>query len=642
MESDIHFKKTADCGFLIAHWQSEIRNNKITMSLNPTKLFLQKYLLPGFILFLAVSSSAQTNDTLSIYKKIEKFAYKHKVTTLLYHAIFVEPAPKKYDLKPLSGKQKKVDPNLKYEGKIIRDIEIITYDPFGYSVNDTTRKVINPLQKIGNHYHITTRDRVIHNLLLFKNNDPIDILKINESERILRTMGYINDARIYITKVGHSDSVNIKIVVQDKWNLNAPASGGTTGGHVTLRDINILGLGQQYQQYIGYNVNGNYEFTGSNTISNIGHSFISSNIFYTTTNYLTQIGFALNRPFYSPLAKWAGGISATNTTGTYQYIDTIEKVTKKLDLNYYNSDIWIAKNIHPITGIKANRRLSNIIVAFRYAETHFQKRPSFSIDKSMTNVNTSLYLGSVGFSLSKFYKDQYIYRFGANEDVPEGLIVQYLYGVYYKELTGIRYYTGFNISRGKHIENIGYLSGNVAYGTLFNYLVPNNSTFNIGGMYFTDLLRSKKWYFRQFLYLKYINGINKTQYEKITLRSDELYGFNSGTLLGKSKMVVNLEGVTYMPYNIIGFKFAPVVLMGFGMLETDSVKLFKGHVYQAYAVGLLIRNENLLTSSFRITYGVYPYIPAGGDNNLKFNPVISFTLKVQSFLFAKPDIVAYQ
>ena len=612
------------------------------MSASATKLSFRKYLLLGFVLLQAIIASAQTNDTLSIYNKIKKRAYKHKTTTWLYHAIFVEPVPKKYEAKSLSDKQKKVDPYLKYEGKIIRKIEIVTYDPFGFSVNDTNKREINPLQKIGNHYHVTTRDKIINNLLLFKDNDPIDLFIINESERILRQAAYINDARIYIAKINNSDSVDIKIMVQDRWAIDAPVSGNLSGGHLRLRDRNILGLGQRYEQYIAYNINGNYEFTGRNTIANIGHSFISSDIFYTKTNYMTRIGFDFNRPFYSPLTKWAGGISGTNTSDTYQYVDTVEKANKKLDLNYYSSDVWIAKNVHPITGKRVNRRVSNLIVALRYAQTHFDNRPSFSIDTSFTNVNTSLYLGSLGFALSKFYRDQFIFRFGANEDVPEGLIVQYLYGVLYKEQTGIRYYTGFDISRGKHWQNVGYFSGNVAYGTLFNVSVPNNSTFNIGAMYFSDLLRGRKWYFRQFLYLKYINGINKSIYEKITLRSDELYGFDSGSLKGKSKIVVNLEGVTYAPYNIIGFKFAPVLLMGFGMLETDSIKLFTGHVYQAYSVGLLVRNENLLTSSFKITYGVYPYIPAGSSKNFKFNPFISFTLKVRSFLFSKPSIVVYE
>jgi hypothetical protein len=602
---------------------------------------IRTLLLLGFVFFMVQSTSAQTNDTLTIYKKIQKIAYRHKATTFLYQAIFVDPAPKRYENKPLSDKQKTKDPDLKYQGKIIRNIEIISYDPFGYSVNDTTRKVINPLQKLGNHYHITTRKKIVKNLLLFKKNDPVDLIVINESERILRQTTYINDARIYFSRVGHSDSVDVEVVVHDKWSIDIPATGNTSGGHLTLRDRNILGLGQRYEQYIGYNVNGNYEISGRNTIGNIGNSFISSDVFYTSTNYLTTIGFALNRSFYSPLAKWAGGIAESNTIGTYQYIDPVEKTPKKLDLNYNNSDIWLAKNIHPFTGKRTNRRISNFTVALRYAQTHFESRPPFTIDQAFSNVNTNLYLGSVGFALSKFYKDQFIYRFGANEDVPEGLIVQYLYGVLFKEYTGIRYYTGFNISRGKHIENIGYFSANAAYGTFFNIRVPNNSTLNLGAMYFTDLLRSKGWYFRQFIYLKYINGINKTPAEKITLRQDELYGFISGGLAGKSKVVVNLEGIIYSPYNLIGFRFAPVINAGFGMLETDQVKLFQGHVYQAYSIGLLIRNENLITNSFKITCGIYPYLPDGSRQNFKLNPSISFTLKVQSFLFSKPTIVVY-
>ena len=627
----------ANSGLQIIYRKLQITNCRfVSCNLQPA------ILLFGFILLQAVSASAQSYDTLRIYKKIKKIAYKHKATTLLYQAIFVDPVPKKYDNKPLSDKQKKTDKNLKYEGKIIRNIEIVAYDPFGYSVNDTSVKELNSLQKLGNHYHITTRKKIIKNLLLFKKNETLDLLKINESERLLRQTQYINDARIYVIDDAHPDSVDVKVVVTDRWSIDVPISGNLSGGHMTIRNRNILGLGQRYEQNIAYNLNGNYEFSGNNAIGNIGNTFISSNIFYLTTNHLTQIGAGLNRAFYSPLTKWAGGIAATNTTSNVEYRDTTEKITKKLDLNYYSSDVWIAKNIHPITGIRDNRRISNIIVALRYTETHYQKRPPFSIDTNYTNVNTTLYLGSIGFGLSKFYKDQYIFRFGANEDVPEGLIVQYLYGVSYKEYTGIRYYSGFEVSRGKHLENIGYFSGNFAYGAFFNERVRDNSTLNIGGMYFTDLLRSKGWYFRQFIYVKYTNGINKGPNEKITLRSDELYGFDSGSLTGKSKLVVNLEGVTYTPYNLIGFRFAPVVLIGLGMLETPEVKLFTGHVYQAYSIGLLVRNENLLTNSFKITVGAYPYLPDNNKTNFKFNPTISFTLKVQNFLFSKPNIVVYE
>lgn len=162
-------------------------------------------------------------------------------------------------------------------------------------------------------------------------------------------------------------------------------------------------------------------------------------------------------------------------------------------------------------------------------------------------------------------------------------------------------------------------------------------------MYFSNLHKTNnRWYYRQFIYYKYVYGINKQSYDKITLQPSELYGFNNGSLLGSSKMLLNFESVFYAPYNIIGFKVAPVALLGFGMLKTKEYKLFAGQVYQAYAVGLLLRNENLLTSSFEISYGLYPNLPDGNNHFYKFNPTISFRIKIDAFEIAKPETVIYQ
>lgn len=622
------------------------------MSHEKFKNCILKYVLLGFILLIANAGIAQNNDsippkdTLRFYKKIKKMAYRHRLTKDLYHAIFVDPAPRSYEEKPLSDQQKTEDPNAKFVGKYIHEIYVQVYDPFGYSVNDTTRKVTNPYQKLGNKYHITTRQRIILNLLLFKPDDTVDLLKFSESERILREARYINDARIYILKaLDSTDRVDVKVVIHDRWTLDAPVSGSFTGGHATLRDRNIAGTGQVYEQYIGYTIPTNYyDYRGKYNIANIKRTFISSEIFYGTTRDETKTGFSFERPFFSPLALWAGGISGSKSWGTYIYTDSTDGVPidKRIRLDQINYDTWLAFNYKPGTGKRKNRRVTNLVFALRYAGTRFQSRPSFLIDTNKTNVNSSLYLGSVGFSLNKYYKDQYIFRFGANEDIPEGLRIQFLYGLLQQEDIGFRYYTGFDIARGKHFENVGYFSANAVYGTFYNKSVTNNATLNLGLTYFSDLLRSHKWYFRQFIYFKYVYGVNKPSRDKITLRSDELYGFNSGTLLGSSKVLLNLEGVTYCPYNLIGFKIAPLVLFGFGMVENEHYKLLSGQVYQAYAVGLLIRNENLLTSSFEITYGLYPNLPDGNERFYKFNPSISFKLKVNAFDVSKPVTVDYR
>lgn len=622
-------------------------NSADLLSSNISRLFFRRLVVSACLLFFANVLSAQTptpsKDTLIVYKKIQRIAYKHKLTTLLYKAIFVEPVPKKYEKKSLSDVQKQTDPNLKFEGRIIRNIDVLIYDPFGYSVNDTTRKEINPFQKAGNKYHVNSRHKIIKNLLLFKKNDSVELLVINESERIIRDASYINDCRIYITAVrGTRDSVDLLIVANDKWTLDATVSGSFTGGHARLRERNILGSGQQYSQFVGYDLKtGNYDYRGDYVVGNIKNTFISSSVYYTTTKDITSTGFSLNRPFYSALAKWAGGISGNKIWATYTQVDTIEHFVKKHRLDYISTDVWVARSFNPGTGKKINKRNINIVVALRYAETQFQSKPPYSVDVTRTNFNSTLYLSSVGFSLRKYYKDQFIYRFGANEDVPEGLVVQCLYGILYKEQNPFRYYTGFEVSRGKHFKKIGYLSGSLIYGTFYNKSIYKDATINAGLYYFSNLFESNKWYFRQFANYKFVYGFNKGPLEKITLRPDEMYGFNNGTLLGRTKMIINLEAVAYAPYNIIGFRFASLFLFGFGILETDKVKLFNSPVYQAYSTGLLIRNENLLNASFEITYGIYPNLPDGNDRFYKFNPVTSFTLKVRSFAISKPNIVEY-
>jgi hypothetical protein len=597
--------------------------------------------------FRPLHTPPPVKDTLWLYKKIKRFAYKRRFTKEIYHAVFVDPAPPTYEEKPLSDQQKVEDPNAKFVGKYIRNIYVQVFDPFGYSVNDTTSRITNRYQKLGNKYHITTRHRIVLNLLLFKPDDTVELIKFTESERILREARYINDARIYILNATDStDRVDVKVVVHDRWTLDAPVSGSFTGGHVTLRDRNLAGSGQVFEQYIGYTIPSQYyDFHGRYNIANIKRSFISSDISYSTTPDATSTGFSFDRPFFSPIALWAGGVSGSKTWGTYKYMDSTDGISfeKKHRLDQINYDAWVAFNYKPGLGKRKNRKVTNLVLALRYAGTRFQSRPSFSIDKDMINSNSSLYLGSVGYSLNKYYKDQYIFRFGANEDIPEGLKIQLLYGVLRREDIGFRYYNGIDIARGKHMEGVGYVSVNATYGTFYNRSVMNDATLNLGFTYFSDLLKSKrKWYFRQFAYFKYVYGVNKPSYSRITLTSDELYGFNSGSLQGTSKMLLNLEGVTYCPYNLIGFKIAPLLLAGLGALETQYYKLLKGPIYQAYAVGVLIRNENLLSSSFEVTYGLYPNLPDDNKKFYRFNPSISFKLKINAFDISKPVTVDYQ
>ncbi len=592
-----------------------------------------------FCLFFMNSIFSQKKDSSDIYEKIRDAAYKRTFTTWIYHAVFVDPAPIEYPVEP-AVKQKNVNPYLKHKNRIIKNIKITVYNPFGHKVQDTVLRIDNFLENVANRVHINTRHWIIVNRLLFKNNDTLNPLALSESERLLRQAEFINDARIYIPDTLNSDSVNVNVDVYDKWPISAPSYVSTQGGNILFRNQNLFGIGQQFEQYVGYTRPDVFDYNGYYRIANLDNTYISSQLFYKTNADGTNLGLSFDRPYYSPLAKWAGGASVNHDWGFYTYTDTTLAIDKKLPLNNFGYDLWAGKSFKLKRDKTLFNQSTNIIVGERFYSNTFLARPVFDIDTARTNLNTSAFIGNVGFSIQQYYKDKFIYRFGSNEDVPEGLIVQLMYGAAKKEFSDLRYYAGAEVARAKKF-NFGYLTSTISYGMFFNEGITNNITTKYRLVYLANLVKKGRWYFREFLNYSIVHGENKLASEAVTLRSEEMYGFNSSSLSGKTKMILNFETVAYAPYNLIGFRFAGVAMAGLGMVGSPQNKIENSPLYQAYSIGIMTRNENLVSSTFQISFGIYPFLPNGDNNVFLFNPVTSFTLRVRGFSMGRPEFISY-
>lgn len=580
---------------------------------------------------------AQEKDSLAIYKKIKCLAEQRPFTKWMYQAIFVEPATTEYPTEPSKHEGSVVNPYLRYNGRVIRKVSITVLDPFGYSVNDTVRRKTSWLEKAGNHAHVTTRSWVVDNKLLFKENDKLDALSISESERLLRQAVYVSDARIFLKPVG-KDSVDVQVMVQDKWSVTIPGEITPRNANARYRDENILGTGQQLEQYVGFRTPNRWDYNGFYNVANIDHTYISGLVGYKNTKDGTQVNLAFDRPFYSPLADWAGGLYVSHAQRFYDFSDAADNKQKDINLINLGYDGWYGRNIKLGKGLF--NQSTNIIVGGRYYGSHYIKRPQADFDVTGTFPNTHVFVGNIGYSLQQYYKDKYIYRFGANEDVPEGLIMQFIYGGVKSELSHVRYYSGVEMARAKHYD-IGYFSATISYSVFYNKYMTNDVTTGYKLYYFSDLLRIGRWYLRQFVNGNVVYGTHKLPSEKITLTADDLYGFNSETLSGNSKLVLQSQTVAYAPYNLIGFKFAPVFSAAMGMVGDDQKSIFHNKIFQGYSLGLLVRNENLLVSTFQFSVGMYPYLPDGGSVVLKYNPITSFTLRVRAFSISKPGFTAY-
>lgn len=580
---------------------------------------------------------AQAQDTLKLYRKIEEIASRKRFTKFVYRAIFVEPRTAEYPVQPASQQGEIINPYLVHQDKLITRVRIQVGDPFGYQVSDTLAAPANWLEKSGNKLHVRTRKWVIANKLLFKENSKLDPLAITESERLLRQSAFASDARVLVRPLD-SASVEVIVLVHDKWSITLPIEITTNDLNGNLRDQNFLGLGYTLEQYAGYKSSGLLTFSGVYSLQNIDNTYISSSVRYRADNNGVSTGISFDRPFFSPLTLWAGGIALAHDQHFYSFTDAGDGSKKELNVINGGCDLWAGRAVKILRDGKLLKQSHNMIVSGRYSNNFFFRRPYPATELLGYNNNTWFALGSIGFALQQFYKNKFIYRFGANEDVPTGVIVRFIGGMQKKEYDHVRYYSGFEIARAAHLR-IGYLSTTIASGVFYNSIYTNDISTSLKIYYFSDLLKRDGWYIRQFANYYWMYGFHKMYGERMSLNGGDLYGFDGGTLSGNAKMVLRLETVAYAPYNLAGFHIAPVFMMGYGMLGTEERSIGRSNIYQAYSLGIMFRNENLLNSTFQVSFGLYPYDASGSTYVLKYNPVTSFTVRVRPFLVEKPDFV---
>jgi hypothetical protein len=580
----------------------------------------------------------QKKDSTAFYKKIKGLSSKRKFTRWVYEAVFKDSTTD-YIISP------KVSDNYnKYRGKIIRRIEIVSLDPFGTSVDYPDRAVDSPIMKTGNKLHSKSKKIILKNLLLVKKGDELDPLSLRESERILRKTTYIRDAKITVDPVPNSkDSVDILVVVQNLWSLLLTLESDGPYYTASLKETNFMGLGQGFQNGLTFRPDSlnRAVLNGSYSIPNIKHSFITATAYYSTSTINSIRGISVNRNFYSPLTKWAGGVDQILVSSINPYFST-DSLNSSSSIQYRNQDYWLGRSFKLHPGHTDEERSSRIVLAARLLNIHYTQRPAAAVDTLHIFQHNTFYLGSVGYSTSKYYKDEYIFRFGVNEDVPEGKLFALIGGVENKELF-VDYYIGAKAATGKHFENIGYLSGGAEYGTFLKDLKAQRGVINLDFSYISDRLKINRYGIRQFVYYHLTEGVNRQSYETVNINGNKgLYGFESNTLKGKSKMYLNLQSIIYTPWNLVGFQFAPVVFAGFGMMSGEPSFSFKNPIYQVYGIGVLVRNENLIINSFRFSIAFYPNEPGREGLDFKINPFGAYDLRFNDFFLSKPGPVAYQ
>lgn len=602
-----------------------------------------------FFLFVFQNGHSQTTKTKAVdstkvmYQKIEKYSNKSNFRKFLHKLIFSSTQRSKPSNNNLRDKiGEKIG---KSEGKIIRNIDIVSLDPFGYSDEDENREPHNSFEIFGNKIHIKSKKWTIRNNLLFKKNQPLDSLLIKESERLLRRQRFVRSVLIKTIPIENNvDSIDVSVRVLDTWSLipNGAISGSRMNLELTER--NFFGLGQEFENDFGKQFSDNKNsYSGKYSFNNIKNTFIDASFSYSSSfNNDVSKRVIVERTFFSPITKYAGGVSYE----TQKYTDSLPTILPEFETIIFENEtksFWLGNASKLFKGKSIDFRSTNFVTTIGYKKVNYIRNASIMIDPSQFLSGEELYLISFGITTRKFIQDKYLFNFDIIEDVPFGKVYSITAGFQNKNNTRRNYYGG-RFSYG-HYYPFGYLSTNIELGSFFNDTKTQETTLKIEANYFTSLLSLGNWRIRQFIKPSLVVGINRENSIKDRISLNSLNGFDGFTnplFNGTKKLSVVFQTQTYAPGNWKGFHFSPFINTSFGLLGDSHDSFLNNKLYSKFTLGVLINNDYLVFNRFQVSFSYYPSIPFEDSNVFKTNTLKNDDFNIPDYTIGQPTIVDFR
>jgi hypothetical protein len=533
-------------------------------------------------------------------------------------------------------------PYSEFQGKIIRNINVLTLDPFGYSAQDTAAGPQNMALEAGNRLHVKTQVFTIKNILLIRGNQPFDSLRVNESERLIRSQSYVADVSFDVVPVaGSKDSLDIHVRVLDKWSFIPAADASTARLTVGFTENDFAGFGHEFQNAYTWNrSNGKNAVATNYSIPDIRNSYLSTALHYNIDEHGDfSEAIAIDRPFFSPLARWAAGMIVARQFQKDSFPDPVLGSMMQ-DLRFTTQDYWAGTATRILKGNTEEERMTKGVIAGRYLRVRYYEKPDELHDSLHEYADEDFCMAGVGISTRTYFRDNYIFNFGVTEDVPVGRVLGIIGGYQVRDNVG-RPYLGARASYGTYYA-WGYFSPTAEYGTFFHGPYLEQGVVTLGANYFSNLSEIGSWKIRQFIKPQVTWGLKRFSYDSLTINNENgIRGF-SGSSRGTKKIVLTIQTQSYAPWKVFGFRFGPFLLCSFGILGNESSGFKNSPLFSQLGIGTLIRNDHLVLSDFQLSVAYYPSIPGSGFNIFKANAFVTTDFGFRDFDFGKPEIVAFQ
>jgi hypothetical protein len=521
----------------------------------------------------------------------------------------------------------------KYTGSVIRNIIINDLD-FGTSITDTTKNIKNTLVRIANKLHRKTRFYVIRNNLFFSKHDTIQPYLVADNERHLRDQTYLQDASILIRPVwGSRDSVDIIVLVKDVFSIGGSLhSLSLNRTEFSVREDNLGGLGDGlvirtlYDKKRQNNFGHGFEYIKRNIAGSFIDGYVGYDNFYTGITGHKQgkfINVKFIKPLVNPYMKWTYAFEAAHYETKNMYSsDSLYTADERY--KNYNLDAWGGYVFNFKKGRKLDEQRLRGVIGLRYINQKYQAVPANIPDLDWRFSDVTGVLASFSIFRQDFYKVQYIFGFGRNEDVPEGMDISLTAG-YTKKQNIKRPHLGINFERFYFSLKKNYINFTARADGYLNHkrFEDINVLTNIS---YINRLKSlgAKWKQRTFVSAGVTKQVNSLLNEPLILESEfGLPEFRNGFIWGAIRATIKAESVFYAPGTFMFFRFAPFVFYNtsyFKPRDNDA----SGKLFTTVGAGLRTRNESLVFGTLQLK-GYY--FPRENFNNGNYRIEFSSNLK---------------
>jgi hypothetical protein len=599
----------------------------------------------GFVLILCAQRASAQDDTTDVPKNDSFFLLKSKGLIGKLARSITTDTVKDDDLVRIDYIYRH------YRGRIIRNIEVRSVD-FGVPINDTSQSFKNKLTRLADQFHHTTREYVIRKNLFFDEGDKLVPILLADNERHLRDLAYVNDVKIVVRRVmGTRDSVDIIVLTKDVLSIGGKFKmSSLTKVETAVREDNLGGTGDKFEVGVFFDQkrSRNIGLGSEYTLRNINGSFIDgviglrdyANAFNTFDKQEKTIYAQFTRPLVNPYMRWTYALEAAWHKNVNQYMsDSLFQMDNRYQ--YYNIDAWIGFNK---SAAKLNRSIDpdrlRSMFGLRFLHNEFRTIPiKYETEYYYQYADLTGILGSISIFRQDFYKTRYVYGFGRNEDVPEGIDIS-LTGGWTNKNARIRPYTGLDVQLNYFSKKRNYYNYKLKIGA-YQYQKKYEDIAILGQVEFFSRLKNlgKRWRQRTFITMGVTTQIRKQLAEPLLLESE--YGlpeYQNIFLGGDHRLTLKAENVMFNNWRLANFRFAPFIFGNATLLTPEGEALIKTKFYNSLGAGMRTRNESLVFGTLELRGFIFPNKNFDGSYwRVEFNTNVRF--KYNTSLIRRPQFI---